>query len=104
VEISFEDRIGGEMHGIIFSELRKYAETKHGKETWNTLLRNTGLANKTFLPVQEYPDAEIVAIVGAASSITGLSVSAVLEDFGEFIAPALIKNVWTPVVGGMEDY
>jgi hypothetical protein len=41
--------------------------------------------------VQEYPDAEIVAIVGAASSITGLSVSAVLEDFGEFIAPALIK-------------
>jgi hypothetical protein len=55
--------------------------------------------------VQEYPDAEIVAIVGgAASSITGLSESAVLEDFGEFIAPALIKDVWTPVVGGMEDY
>jgi hypothetical protein len=79
------------MHGIIFSELRKYAETKHGKETWNTLLRNAGLASKTYLPVQEYPDAEIVAIIGAASSITGLSVSAVLEDFGEFIAPALIK-------------
>ena len=79
------------MHGIIFSELRKYAETKHGKETWNTLLRNAGLASKTCLPVQEYPDAEIVAIIGAASSITGLSVSAVLEDFGEFIALALIK-------------
>jgi len=55
------------------------------------LLRNAGLASKTYLPVQEYPDAEIVAIIGAASSITGLSVSAVLEDFGEFIAPALIK-------------
>jgi len=79
------------MHGIIFSELRKYAETRHGKDTWNTLLRNAGLANQTYLPVQEYPDSEIVAIVGAASSITGLSESAVLEDFGEFIAPALIK-------------
>jgi hypothetical protein len=78
------------MHGIIFSELRKYVETKHSKETWNTLLRNAGLANKTYLPVQKYPDAEIVAIVGAAASITGLSESAVLEDFGEFLAPALM--------------
>ena len=76
------------MHGIIFSELRKYAETRHGKDTWNTLLRNAGLANLTYLPVQEYPDSEIVAIVGAASSITGLSVSAVLEDLLVRLAPA----------------
>ena len=79
------------MHGIIFAELRNYAETEHGKETWTTLLKKAGLEDRVYLPVQEYPDAEAVSLVVAASSLTGLPVSEVLEDFGEFIAPALIR-------------
>ena len=43
------------------------------------------------MPVQEYPDAEVVALVSAASTITGRPISAVLEDFGEFIAADLMK-------------
>jgi len=27
------------MHGLIFAELQKYAETKHGKGTWQALLK-----------------------------------------------------------------
>ena|SRR3989442_15674555 len=69
------------MHGIIFSELRKYAETKRGSGTWNALLKQANLGNKVYLPLEEYPDAEVVALVSAT----------VLEDFGEFIAPALMK-------------
>jgi len=79
------------MHGIIFAELQNYAETKHGQGTWNALLRNAGLENKVYLPIKEYPDAEVVALVGAASSMTGLSIAEVLENFGEFIAPSLMK-------------
>jgi hypothetical protein len=79
------------MHGIIFAELQKYAETKHGKGTWNQLLKKAGLENKVYLPLKEYPDTEVVGLVGAASSMVGLPVAAVLEDFGEFIAPALMK-------------
>lgn len=79
------------MHGIIFAELRNYAETRHGKGTWDKLLKSAALENKVYLPVREYPDAEVVALVAAASMMTGLPVAEVLEDFGEFIAPALIR-------------
>jgi len=79
------------MHGLIFAELQKYAETKHGKGTWQALLKKAGLETKVYLAIQEYPDAEVVALVVAASSMTGLPVAEVLEDFGEFIVPDLVK-------------
>jgi hypothetical protein len=79
------------MHGLIFAELQKYAETKHGKGTWQALLKKAGLDTKVYLAVRDYPDAEVVALVVAASSMTGLPVSEVLEDFGEFIVPDLVK-------------
>ena len=79
------------MHGIIFSELQKYADGAHGKGTWENLLKKAGLEKKFYLPVQEYPDAEAGALVMAASSITGHTVSDVLQDFGEFIVPSLLK-------------
>ena len=77
------------MHGIIFSELRNYAE--HYGFGWKTLLSKAGLENRVYLPLQEYPDAEIVALFLAASTLSGRSVAAVLEDFGEFMLPALMS-------------
>lgn len=77
------------MHGMVFAELRNYAERKHGKGTWDALLRNAGLQGKVYMQVQEYPDAEVVALLAAASSMTGLPVAEVLEDFGEFITALL---------------
>ena len=71
--------------------MQKYAETKHGKGAWQELLKRAGVKTKVYLPVKEYPDAEVVALVVAASSITGLPASEVLEDFGQFIVPDLVK-------------
>ena len=79
------------MHGIIFSELRKFMETVHGKKAWDALLTKTNLANRVYMPVQEYPDAEMIALVVTASITTGLSVAELLEDFGIFL-PALMKT------------
>jgi hypothetical protein len=79
------------MHGIIFAELEKYAEKKYGKGAWKQLLKKAGLENKVYLPIKAYPDTEVVEMVGAVSSMVGLPVGEVLEDFGEFIAPALMK-------------
>jgi hypothetical protein len=42
------------------------------------------------MPVTEYPDEEAVALIGAIAAKTGKSQRAVLEDFGEFIAPHLL--------------
>lgn len=78
------------MHGIIFTELRKYVDEKLGGNAWTDLLAAAGLKGRMYLPIQEYPDAEAVGLVVTASEITGLDASVILEDFGQFIAPSLL--------------
>jgi Haem-NO-binding len=79
------------MHGMIFSEMEYYAEAKHGRGSWKVLLRKANLDHRIYLAVQEYPDSEIISLVMAASSMTKLPVSAVLEEFGLFIVPSLMR-------------
>ncbi len=78
------------MHGIIHAELKKYVETKYNAEAWRAVLNEAGLGNKIYMAVSTYEDAEAVAIVKAASKLTGVPPLEILEDFGEFIAPDLL--------------
>lgn len=80
------------MHGIIVVELKKYVDTKVGGNAWQDLLAATGQAGKVYLASQTHPDEEVVALVTAASQATGTPVPAILEDFGEFIVPDLLKT------------
>jgi predicted hydrocarbon binding protein len=79
------------MHGIVFSELQKYVCQNLGQPAWSNLLNEAGLRGKVYLPITEYPDQEIVALVGTASRLTGRAADEILEDFGEFIAPDLMS-------------
>jgi len=80
------------MHGLIFTELRKYVETKFDHATWEKLLEKAGQKHQLYLASTVYPDSDILALVTAACQLTGLSPNAVLEDFGEFIAPDLVDQ------------
>ena len=44
------------MHGFIFYEIRKYVESKLGKETWLVLLEKAGLGRKEYENFLMYPD------------------------------------------------
>lgn len=79
------------MHGIIFNELRKYANTVYGDKTWNALLGRAGLDGAAYLASRSYPDEQLGALVAAASELTGRSSLDILEDFGRFIAPDLLS-------------
>ena len=79
------------MHGLIFEEIKKYAESRLGPGGWSKLVDRAGLSRKSYDQVQAYPDAEAVQLVTAASQITGLPAASVLEDFGEFVAPDLLR-------------
>jgi predicted hydrocarbon binding protein len=79
------------MHGIIFSELKQYVVSRLGAAAWGTLLEKAGMPGRVFMPGQEYPDADAVALVSTASAIIGEPAQGILEDFGEFIAPALME-------------
>lgn len=43
-----------------------------------------------YLPIQEYPDDDMIALVGAASRTLDLPAETILEEFGKFIAPSLV--------------
>ena len=79
------------MHGIVFGELKQYVADRLGPEGWDALLADAGIGPKLFLAIQEYPDQELAAILGAASRRSGLPVDALLEDFGDFIGPHLVR-------------
>jgi len=49
--------------------------------------------------MSEYLDAEMEALVAAAATMSGLSASVVLEDFGVFIAPPLM-NMYGHLIPG----
>src|SRR5260370_18530098 len=78
------------MQGIFVAELRKYVQARSGGNGWSFLLEKAGLGGKLYMSVGEYPDSEVVALVTAASVVTGHSIAATLEDFGEFITPSLM--------------
>jgi len=79
------------MQAIIFAELKRYAEARLGDDAWRPLLREAGVTRAVFAPGGDYPDAEAGAIVAATSKKTGLEPDAILQDFGEFIAPDLVR-------------
>ena len=79
------------MHGLIFSELKKFVVARVGPDAWNKVVAESGLGDKMFLPNQVYNDGDLVALVTAASKLTGIPAAALEEAFGEFIAPELLR-------------
>lgn len=89
------------MHGIIHLELRNFVVQQHGEAAWRALTDAAGLSNEIYTPLRSYPDEQLVALVGAAVQLTGADVTALLEAFGEFLAPRylalygkLLKPEW----------
>lgn len=81
------------MHGFIFYGLKKFVEEKYGgRESWEKVLQKASLSDAVYFPNEVYPDAEVADILTAASNLTGKSIDRLQEEFGEFIAPELIKT------------
>jgi predicted hydrocarbon binding protein len=79
------------VHGFIITEIRSYVTEKLGAEAWKALLKEAGLAGREYTNYLEYPDEEVVGMVGAASRLTGATPAAVLEDFGRYVGRDLVR-------------
>ncbi len=79
------------MHGMVFSELKRFIDKNLGGNNWQSLLAELNL-RKVYIPIQEYPDEEILALVSATSRKTGIHIYDLLVAFGKFIAPALLSS------------
>lgn len=79
------------MHGLVFTQLKKYVTTKYDFSTWLTLLENADLKGEIYVMSKIYPDDDLVKIVAAASEATKLPAVDIVEDFGMFLVPDLLK-------------
>jgi hypothetical protein len=80
------------VHGTIFLELKRFVVARLGASAWPELLKRAGFADRLYLATETYPDAEAVGLVKTACEITGKPASALLEEFGRFIAAGLIAS------------
>ncbi|MED5440239.1 MAG: heme NO-binding domain-containing protein [Pseudomonadota bacterium] len=72
------------MKGVVFDILRDMIEEKFGLEGWNQLLEKAG-SHGMYLSSESYDDSEMVALLGAASEMTGQDIPTLLRTFGEFM-------------------
>jgi hypothetical protein len=79
------------MHGIIFKEMQRYVSIKFGLPAWYALLKGADMTHQLYLPTQRYPHKEITALIAGVSRLSGQSVAATLEAFGEFLVPNLLQ-------------
>jgi hypothetical protein len=78
------------MHGIVLFELQRFLESAVGPGAWDKALRKANLGDRVYNSLGDYPDAELFAIVGAASELAHKSNDEIVEAFGTFIAPNLL--------------
>jgi predicted hydrocarbon binding protein len=80
------------MHGAIFTELQKFATSAFGAEVWRQVCDEAGVGPRVYLPVATYPDEEAIALVGAASELSGKPAAELLEAFGEYLVAPLLRT------------
>jgi len=80
------------MHGAIFTELQKFATNAFGADVWRQVCDAAGVGPRVYLPVATYPDSEAIALVGAASQLSGKSAGELLGAFGEHLVAPLVRT------------
>ena len=78
------------MHGLILTELKRFAEAGTSNGTWTQLLHDAGLAGRTYVTGQTYADAEVAALVGATARQRGTDVQTRSEEHTS--TPVTVKS------------
>lgn len=87
------------MHGIVLAQLKEFVVETYDRETWRTILQEAGLSGKVYVPVTEYPDEDVFAIIGAAADLTGTAPTEIQTDFGRFLVGPLVGTYGVHVEG-----
>lgn len=80
------------MKGVIFNTVEEAVVDLGGEDLWDDLLDAAGVSG-SYTALGNYPDEELVAIVGAASDALGLPVPEVLVTVGRAVLPHLAGRV-----------
>lgn len=79
------------MKGVIFNLFEQVVCRDFGDETWDTLLDRADVSG-AYTSVGSYPHEELVALVGAASELTGRPADDLVRWFGRESLPLLYER------------
>ncbi len=80
------------MHGLIFFYIQKFADSAAaGATSWSKLRSTVTTNHGKYLPSGVYPDADAVHLLDSIAQSAHESLPTIVERFGEFLAPHLIK-------------
>ena len=87
------------MHGLIANQLRTFVVTHQSRDAWTAAVRTAGSRlSEDPISLSAHPaDEDIIAVVVALAAASGVTVAAMLEDFGAFLAGGLLR-VYSPLV------
>lgn len=85
------------MHGIVHRSLKRYVIERSDEEGWDIVTDVAGVEDDMYLPIAEYPDREVVAVLEAVAELTDHPKSAVGIDFGRYFAPSML-DTFEPLV------
>jgi hypothetical protein len=80
------------MKGVIFNIVQEVIEDLYDSDTWDDLLDAADL-DGAYTALGDYADGELLAIVAAATSATGMSADEVLRVVGHHALPRLAARV-----------
>jgi predicted hydrocarbon binding protein len=71
------------MYGLLNAALKEFVATTHGGDTWDSIVQRAAVGVTQFNKMDPYPDELTYKLVGETAAVTGQSVDAVLDGFGE---------------------
>lgn len=75
------------MKGVIFQTFEEYAATRFNRDQWTKVRQQAGIATPYFIPMADYPDADISALVKATAAEAARSTDDIEREFGHFAIP-----------------
>jgi len=87
------------MHGIVLKSLKDFVVDTYDTETWRAIQAEAGVPGKLYVPVSEYTDEETLALVAAASELSGEDEADLLYEFGRYAVGPLVETYGVHVDG-----
>lgn len=80
------------MHGVILYGLKQFVLDTYDEDAWGAIVEGADIDRQLFVPVTDYPDEYVVAIVEAAADLTGNSPATLQREFGRYVVPQLVET------------
>ncbi len=80
------------MHGVVGYELYDWIRSKYGDRALLQVLSTASVKPVGFVIMMTYDDDDFFAFIAGASQVVNKSAGVLLEEFGEHIAPGLVKG------------